>query len=336
MRSAVIASTYLKFQQICDSLYWSDRIRKILYWASMKRPSRDPGIAIKQKLRREVNFGCPVRFHDGSGCGSPILTFHHFDPPWAGNFVHCLDGMVALCPLHHTQADGGLFSKSQLRAFKRSPFVDDAIKVQWPWQPEKLVMKVGPSLIMGSGSAMRLNGRPVMHFRPVEIEPLSIRTVQFDADVRDEQGKPWLRIEESWFDLRLDGTTELIFTPQTKTFRATHGDTTFLDMRFDRMPLDRFKKWLPSFMSNPEIAVSAAQSAIRIGAVDSEGQVSIVTFEGRFRSKEVEVIIMKDRMTFRSFLPGLEEQFDWHSWVVDSEQRAILRIEKGPEFFSLG
>lgn len=78
---------------------------------------------------------------------------------------------------------------------------------------------------------MRLNGRPVMHFRPLKIEALATRTVQFDSEIRDEEGKPWLRIEDSWFDLRLAGTTDLVFTPQTKTFRATHRDTTFLEMR---------------------------------------------------------------------------------------------------------
>lgn len=302
----------------------------------MKRPSRDPGTAIKHQLRREVNFGCPVRFPDGSGCGSPILTFHHFDPPWAGNYVHVSDGMIAFCPLHHTQADGGLWSTAQLRAFKQSPFVDDAIKVQWPWQPETLVMKVGPSLVVGSGSPMRLNGRPVMHFRPVEIDTLTTRTVQFDSEVRNEENHPWLRIEDSWFDLRLAGTTDLVFTPQTKTFKATHRDTTYLEMQFNRMPIERFQEWLPTFMTNPEIAKSAVQSVINVGAVDGEGQVSVITFEGRFRSKEVEVVLKGNRMSFRSFVPGLEEQFDWHSWIVDSERRAILRKGKGPEFFSLG
>lgn len=123
----------------------------------MKRPSRDPGAAIKNQLRQEVNFGCPVRFQDGSGCGSPILTFHHFDPPWTGNYVHEPDGMIALCPLHHNQADGGLWSIAQLLAFKQSLYVDDSIKVQWPWQPESLVMKVGSSLVVGSGSLMRMS-----------------------------------------------------------------------------------------------------------------------------------------------------------------------------------
>lgn len=302
----------------------------------MKRPSRDPGEQIKKLLRCEVNFGCPVRFDDGSGCGSPILTFHHFDPPWAGNYVHNPEGMIALCPQHHAQADGGLWSKSQLCAFKKSPFVDDAIKVQWPWQPETLVMKVGPSLVVGSGSPMRLNGRPVMHFKPVEIETLGMRTVQFDSEIRTEEGKPWLRISESWFDMRLAGTTDLVFTPQTKTFIAKHQDTTFLEMRFSKMPFERFKDWLPTFMKEPGIADSAAQSAINVGAVDNDGQVSLVTFEGRFRSKQVEVSVIGDKMIFRTFLHGLEEQFEWHSWVVDSTHRAKLVLESGREFFSLG
>jgi hypothetical protein len=107
-------------------------------------------------------------------------------------------------------------------------------------------------------------------------------------------------------------------------------------MQFTKMPAERFRKWLPTFMSNPEIAASAAQSAINVGAVDREGQVSVVRFEGRFRSKQLEVVIDKDKMDFHSFIPGLEERFNWHSWVVNSKNRAILRVGKGPEFFSLG
>lgn len=302
----------------------------------MGRPSRDPGTTIKQLLRREVNFGCPIRFPDGSGCGSPILTFHHFDPPWAGNFVHDPQGIIALCPQHHVQADGGLWTVAQLKEFKRHPYVDDAIRVQWPWQPESLVMKVGPSLVIRSGSPMRLGSRPVMLFQPVMIEPLGTRTVEFDSEVRNEAGRPWLRITQSWFDLRLEGTTDLVFTPQTKEFRATHLDTTFLSMRFEKMPEERFRAWLQTFMSNPEIADSAAQSAVAAGAVDREGNVSVVRFEGRFRSRFVEVAVSEHTMKFTSFVPGLEEHFEWHSWVVNSEHRAILKLQNGAEVFSLG
>jgi hypothetical protein len=302
----------------------------------MKRPPRDPGPTIKQVLRREVNFGCPVRSSDGTGCGSPILTYHHFDPPWAGHFVHDPEGMIALCPQHHAQADGGLWTHAQLRAFKHQPYVDDAIRVQWPWQPESIVMIVGPSVVVGSGSPMRLSSRPVMHFKPVTIPQLGVRTVQFDSEIRDEVGRPWLRISESWFDLRLAGTTDLLFTAQTKTFLARHSDTTYLSMGFIKMSAEEFQNWLLTFMSNPEIARSAAQSAINAGTVDSEGNISVVKFEGHLRSRYVEVKVKDGKMFFKSFVTGLEEQFEWHSRVVDSARRAILRIDNGPEFFSLG
>jgi hypothetical protein len=175
-----------------------------------------------------------------------------------------------------------------------------------------------------------------MHFRPIKIDTLGIQTVQFDSEIRDEQGKPWLRIHESWFDLRLAGTTEVVFTPQTKTFKASHTDTTFIEMQFTKMPIDEFREWAVTFMSNAKIAASAADAARNAGAVDSEGQVSVVAFEGRFRSKEVEVVVAGNKMKSRIFIPGLEEEFEWHSWVVNSEHRAIWRKGKGPEFFSLG
>jgi hypothetical protein len=302
----------------------------------MKKPSRDPGEATKQNLRREINYGCPIRYKDGSGCGCPILTFHHFDPPWSGNYVHNPDGMIALCPEHHHQADGGLWSNAQLKAFKNNPYVDDVLKVQWPWQPETLVMKVGPSLVMGSGSPFRLDGLPVFNFFPETINELGIQSINFDSDIRDSNKKRWLKIDNGWFDLRLEKTTSVIFTPQTKTFLAKHSDNTFISLQFKKYRLEEFKKWLPTFMTKEETAISAQSSVEKVGAVDSDGNVSVVTFEGRFRTRKVEVNVKGDRMHFESFIPGMMESFDWHSWVVSGENRAILKMRKGPEFFSLG
>ena len=131
-----------------------------------KTPLRDPCESIKAKLRQEVNFGCPVRYPHGEGCGCPILTYHHFDPPWAGNFVHNPDGMVALCHSHHDQADGGAWTKNELQEFKRSPYVDSAIKCRWPWTAEKLVVQFGPSLILQQGSPLWLFEKPVLGFHP--------------------------------------------------------------------------------------------------------------------------------------------------------------------------
>ena len=137
-----------------------------------KKPNRDPGPIIKEHLRQEVNFGCPVRNADGTGCGSPVLVYHHFNPPWEGHYVHNPEGMIALCPEHHHLADGGHFSNRQLETYKRSPYIDDILKVPWRFSSETLVMKVGRSLVVGSGSPIRLNGRPVGLIFALKIQPM--------------------------------------------------------------------------------------------------------------------------------------------------------------------
>jgi hypothetical protein len=72
-------------------------------------PQETP-LAARQQLRREVNFGCPY-----PGCGSPYLTYHHFDPPRRVRLHHEPAGMIALCWLHHQSAESGAITVAQLR-----------------------------------------------------------------------------------------------------------------------------------------------------------------------------------------------------------------------------
>ena len=299
-------------------------------------PSRDPGAAIKSALKREVNFGCPVRFPDGTGCGCPVLTYHHFDPPWVGNFVHNPDGMIALCKWHHDLADGGGFTMAQLRAMKRAPYVDDAVKVQWPYSPETLVVKISKSLVIGDGSPIRLNTKPILAFRPEPIEAIGGRTVVFDADIRDAAGNPWLTINDSWFDLRLAATTDVAFPPQARTLIARHSDSTFISLRHRRMRFGEIGAWLSTFLDKQEMVHSGPSSIKGANAIDSDGMVPILELEGHFRTADVEVRILGNEMVFRSFIPGMEEEFPFHSWIVNGTNRVrLLRPDKS-EFFSLG
>src|SRR5260370_32940636 len=80
----------------------------------MAGPGRDPYERVKSELRQEVGFCCPV-----NGCGSPYLTWHHFDPPWRIEHHHRPDGMIALCRPHADKADYLSFTDDQLRALKR-------------------------------------------------------------------------------------------------------------------------------------------------------------------------------------------------------------------------
>lgn len=75
--------------------------------------NRTPPRNVRQQLRKEVFWGCPI-----PGCGAPYLEWHHFDPPWSIENHHRPEGMIALCPTHHSQADGGAFTSDQLHKYK--------------------------------------------------------------------------------------------------------------------------------------------------------------------------------------------------------------------------
>lgn len=97
-----------------------------------------PPIEVKRALRREVNFGCPV-----PGCGNPLLTWHHFDPPWKVREHHNVEGMIALCTRHHPMADAGIYSTEQLRDYKRIPNSTQFIKNKFEWMPEHSLIRLG-------------------------------------------------------------------------------------------------------------------------------------------------------------------------------------------------
>ncbi|WP_430413187.1 hypothetical protein [Kordia sp.] len=102
---------------------------------------------VREALRKEVNFGCPI-----DGCGSPYLSYHHFDPPWHIENHHRPEGMIALCLEHHKQADYNAFTDDQLKEFKKNPFLssDDSIQGQINWKRENLVFLIGGNVFIGA------------------------------------------------------------------------------------------------------------------------------------------------------------------------------------------
>ena len=96
---------------------------------------------VRRILRKEVAFGCPME-----GCGSPYLSYHHFDPPWAEKQHNNPEGMVALCAPHHKSADQGAYSKSQLHECKKNPYLKRTgqhPRGQVTWKREQIVFMLG-------------------------------------------------------------------------------------------------------------------------------------------------------------------------------------------------
>jgi hypothetical protein len=121
--------------------------------AERTRPPAD----VRRQLRNEVGFGCPV-----DGCGSPYLTWHHFDPPWHERAHHEPDGMIALCLEHHKRADAGAFTHEQMRKLKSDPYVRRAgvdLVGTFSWRREQLIVRAGGNFAIACDVFLRFGDR---------------------------------------------------------------------------------------------------------------------------------------------------------------------------------
>jgi hypothetical protein len=122
--------------------------------------SRDPLSDVRSQLRKEVGFGCPV-----PGCGNPYLEWHHFDPPWRDENHHSPSGMIALCRLHHIQADNGAFTTEQLRQFKRDAAnIGRSVEGKFNWLRNRLLVYAGGNHYLDTYEIFKFRGQPIIWF----------------------------------------------------------------------------------------------------------------------------------------------------------------------------
>lgn len=124
--------------------------------AQGRGPGRDPYRDVKKQLRREVGFGCPV-----ADCGSPYLTWHHFDPTWRMEHHHRPEGMIALCLEHAAQADNGAFTDDQLRELKLGGSAHSgAVHGRFEWLRQDVLVRVGGSFYYQTPVIFQLGSVP--------------------------------------------------------------------------------------------------------------------------------------------------------------------------------
>ena len=155
--------------------------------------NRTPPIDVRRQLRREVGFGCPV-----PGCGSPYLYWHHFDPPWNVREHHDPAGMIALCGLHHPQADRGVFTVEQLREFKEMGAErNQEVGARFEWMREDLLAVVGGNFYYATPVPVRFRDTNVVAFTRDEQGRLLLETSMLSTS-RD----PRMTIQESFWLVR--------------------------------------------------------------------------------------------------------------------------------------
>jgi hypothetical protein len=120
--------------------------------------NRYPDAKVREELRKEVGFGCPVK-----NCGCPYLTWHHFDPPWNEKQHHDPEGMIALCAEHHNKADAGAFTKEQLKELKSNPYAL-TVKGKFDWMRRKILLATGSGYYVDPYVVLRVKGENIISF----------------------------------------------------------------------------------------------------------------------------------------------------------------------------
>ncbi|WP_284752169.1 hypothetical protein [Arthrobacter sp. efr-133-R2A-120] len=94
-------------------------------------------------LREEVGYHRPAD-KDGDICGSPYLTWHHFDPPWRVKKHHRPEGMIALCREHADKADNRSYTDDQLRTLKKEgKGRGKSVSGRFDWMRQEMIAVVG-------------------------------------------------------------------------------------------------------------------------------------------------------------------------------------------------
>ena len=138
---------------------------------------RDPPTPVKQFLRREVGFGCPV-----PGCGNPYLQWHHFDPPWNQEHHHDPARMIALCGEHHYKAKA--FTVEQCREWKATALSRNSpVAGKFDWMGHNVLFIAGGNYYTGTSILHQHYARPFIWFNRDEHNNLLL-----SIDIPDANG----------------------------------------------------------------------------------------------------------------------------------------------------
>jgi hypothetical protein len=198
---------------------------------------RTPPKEILEKLRREVNFGCPV-----ANCGVPYLTWHHFDPPWRVREHHDPNGMIALCHTHHDIAEGDRWTVDQLRQMKRQPFITgNSVSASYDYLRKKVVCRVG-NLAYNARNVLEIDGERVIGF-----ERDGQGYDRLNVLIRGRDNSIIMEMKNNFWTVFLPTLYDLKCSAQGKEMEILSKDfQTRFEMRFDELTPHSLRDQFPS------------------------------------------------------------------------------------------
>jgi hypothetical protein len=223
-------------------------------------PSRTPYRDTIRTLRQEVGFCCPVL-----ECGSPYLTWHHFDPPWRVERHHRPEGMIALCREHADKADNDAFTDDQLCELKR---VGKAraleVRGRFDWMRQDLLAVIGGNFYYKQEDIFRINNERCIWFDRDDQGYL-----QLNFRMPTIAGRPRAAIEQNFWTVT-PAVDEVVCPPNGRLvevsyrngdkFRAEFFDIASSDVLESRYPQANTRSW-PNELTFPVTAVELWETA---------------------------------------------------------------------------
>lgn len=177
---------------------------------------------VKKVIRKEDGFVCAH-----PNCDIPYLEYHHFDPPWSIKNHNDPTGIIALCPMHHRQADGGMFSLEQLRDWKASTSKKfGTVKSSLEWMKNKLGAKLGGTLSLEVEYPLVIQDRPIVWFNHIDNYAL------LNINIYNTDGDLILVMTDNDWEVQPDVLTDIECLPSGKRINILFKNSDCLTLDF--------------------------------------------------------------------------------------------------------
>lgn len=226
--------------------------------------NRTPPKAVRQALRREVGFGCPVL-----ECGNPYLEWHHFDPPWHVEEHHNPEGMIALCAEHHRKADAGAYTREQLRKLKSVAHGHAAeVAGRFDWLRNRLLAVVGGNFYYETPVIFTFRDHPVIWFNR-DVDGHLLLNLGMLSTVKEER----LHLDDNFW-IAKGNLSDFECPPSGKLLRAEYPNGDMVRIQyFELSSSEEIKRRYPDAHTDAwkvELPITAVEIHFRVGGTELE------------------------------------------------------------------
>ncbi len=207
--------------------------------------------AVKETLRSEVGFGCPIK-----GCGNPYLEYHHFDPPVNIMPHNEPKGMIALCAQHHKKADGGAYTVEQLHELKKDKTNAALVKGNLDWLRKDLLAVVGGNFYYETPRIITIDGIDLVSLKRDENGYLRL-----NINMLSLESKERIIIKDSSWE-NVGSPLDLRSPPQGKELEIKYTNGDFLYLRF--VELESFEQAIGRYRTDIFESISFPITAVEV------------------------------------------------------------------------